>query len=41
MALLSELERDRAQNIAREVQHVALATHPDFQNIFVEALKFD
>ena len=41
MALLSELERDRAQKIASEVQHVALATHPDFQNIFVEALKFD
>ena len=41
MALLSELERDRAQKIASEVQHVALAMHPDFQNIFVEALKFD
>ena len=41
MALLSELERNRAQKIAREVQHVALAMHPDFQNIFVEALKFD
>ena len=41
MALLSELERDRAQNIASEVKHVALAMHPDFQNIFVQALKFD
>ena len=41
MALLSEMERERAQKIAREVRHVALAMHPDFQDIFVEALKFD
>ena len=41
MALLSEVERNRADKIAKEVSHVALATHPDFQDIFVEALSFD
>ena len=40
MALLSEKERNRADEIAKEVNHVALATHPDFQEIFVEALRF-
>lgn len=40
MALLSENERARADQIAKEMNHVALATHPDFQEIFVEALKF-
>jgi len=40
MALLSEKERNRADTIAREMNHVALATHPDFQDIFVESLKF-
>ena len=40
MALLSEDERHRADDIAKEINHVALATHPDFQEIFVEALKF-
>ncbi|MBO67776.1 MAG: metal-binding protein, partial [Acidiferrobacteraceae bacterium] len=40
MALLSEEERLRAENIAQDINHVALATHPDFQEIFVEALKF-
>ena len=40
MALLSEAERDRASQLAREIEHVSLATHPDFQSIFVEALKF-
>ena len=40
MALLSEDERTRADQIAKEMNHVALATHPDFQEIFVEALSF-
>ena len=40
MALLSEDERTRADQIAKEMNHVALATHPDFQDIFVEALSF-
>jgi uncharacterized 2Fe-2S/4Fe-4S cluster protein (DUF4445 family) len=40
LALLSEAERRRADSLAREVEHVSLATHPEFQDIFVEALKF-
>ncbi|MGI9295780.1 MAG: ASKHA domain-containing protein, partial [Pseudomonadales bacterium] len=40
MALLSEKERERASTLAEEIEHVSLATHPDFQEIFVEALKF-
>ena len=40
MALLSETERARAANLAREIEHVSLASHPDFQEIFVEALQF-
>jgi len=40
MALLSETERSKADRIAREIEHVSLATHPSFQDIFVEALKF-
>jgi len=40
MALLSEQERERASTLAREIEHVSLATHPDFQTIFVEALQF-
>ncbi len=40
MALLSETERNRATELAREVEHVSLAMHPDFQDIFIEALKF-
>ena len=41
MALLSESERHRADQLAGEIKHVALATMPEFQDIFVEALKFD
>jgi uncharacterized 2Fe-2S/4Fe-4S cluster protein (DUF4445 family) len=37
MALLSETERRRAAAIARRVEHVALATRPEFQEIFVDA----
>jgi uncharacterized 2Fe-2S/4Fe-4S cluster protein (DUF4445 family) len=37
MALLSETERRRAESIAREIKHVALATRPEFQDIFVDA----
>lgn len=40
MALLSEAERAKADEIARQIEHVSLATHPSFQDIFVEALKF-
>ena len=37
MALLSETERQRAGSVVREIEHVALATRPEFQDIFVDA----
>ena len=40
MALLSETERRRAGELAREIEHVSLATHPAFQDIFVTAMEF-
>jgi len=40
MALVSEAERRRADDLARQIRHVSLATHPDFQDVFLEAVKF-
>jgi uncharacterized 2Fe-2S/4Fe-4S cluster protein (DUF4445 family) len=40
LALVSEPERARAERLARSIEHVALATHPDFQDLFVEAMNF-
>jgi uncharacterized 2Fe-2S/4Fe-4S cluster protein (DUF4445 family) len=40
MCLLSESERARAARIAREIEHVSLATHPDFEQIFVDCMNF-
>jgi uncharacterized 2Fe-2S/4Fe-4S cluster protein (DUF4445 family) len=40
LALLSEAERSRAGGLARRIEHVSLATHPDFQDIFVDAMSF-
>ncbi|MDH3668334.1 MAG: ASKHA domain-containing protein [Paracoccaceae bacterium] len=40
MALLSETERARANDLAREIEHVAMATHPEFQDVFLDALEF-
>lgn len=40
MALLSEPERDRAVAIARQIEHVSLATHPAFQDIFIDGMNF-
>ncbi len=40
LALVSEAERARAERLARSIEHVALATHPDFQDLFVEAMNF-
>ena len=40
MALLSETERSRAHELARQIEHVALATRPEFQDIFVDAITF-
>ncbi len=40
LALVSEPERERAERLARSIEHVSLATHPDFQDLFVEAMNF-
>ncbi len=40
MALVSEKERKRADVLADEIEHVALATRMDFQEIFIEAMGF-
>jgi uncharacterized 2Fe-2S/4Fe-4S cluster protein (DUF4445 family) len=39
LALMSETERARAFDIAHSIEHVALATRPEFQDIFVEACR--
>ncbi len=40
MALVSETERRRADELATRIQHVSLATHPEFQETFLEAVAF-
>ena len=40
LALLSEPERARAERLAREIEHVSLAAHPDFHDIFVDSMNF-
>jgi len=40
LALLSETERHRAEQIARRIEHVSLAVHPDFQDVFVDCMNF-
>ena len=40
IALLSEAERERASELAKSIDHVGLATHPDFQDLFVEGMSF-
>ncbi len=40
MALLSEPERRKADQIVRNIEHVALAAREDFQDIFVDSLAF-
>ena len=40
LALLSEIERERAALIARSIEHVSLAAHPDFQDVFVDCMNF-
>lgn len=41
MTLLSEEERNGAESIAERIEHVALATHLEFQHIFIDACRFD
>ncbi len=40
MALVSETERRRAEALAQRIRHVPLATRPEFQEVFLEALQF-
>jgi len=40
LALVSEAERKEADVIARSIEHVELADHPDFEQLFVTALGF-
>ncbi len=40
MALLSESERSRAEQITQHIEHVALAARPDFQDIFIDSMNF-
>ena len=41
MALLSERERTRAEELAQRIEHVALAARPDFQDIFIDGMSFE
>jgi len=40
LCLVSESERAHAARIARVIEHVSLAAHPDFEQIFVDAMNF-
>jgi uncharacterized 2Fe-2S/4Fe-4S cluster protein (DUF4445 family) len=40
LCLLSEPERARATEVAGRIDHVSLAAHPDFEQIFVDAMNF-
>lgn len=40
LALMSESERRRAVDVTRSIEHVALATRMEFQDIFVDACRF-
>ncbi|MBI2116040.1 MAG: DUF4445 domain-containing protein [candidate division NC10 bacterium] len=40
MALVSETERRRADDLAHQIRHISLADHPDFQDVFLEAVTF-
>src|SRR5262249_56155460 len=40
LCLVSEGERAHAAEIARAIEHVSLAAHPDFEQIFVDAMNF-
>ena len=40
LSLLSEAERARAESVAARIEHVSLAAHPDFEQLFVDAMNF-
>ncbi len=40
MALLSLKEREEANRVARKIEYIELAKHPDFQNEFIQGMSF-
>jgi uncharacterized 2Fe-2S/4Fe-4S cluster protein (DUF4445 family) len=40
LCLVSETERARAETVAGRIEHVSLAAHPDFEEIFVDCMNF-
>ena len=40
LCLVSETERARAEAVAGRIEHVSLAAHPDFEEIFVDCMNF-
>src|SRR6267142_831991 len=40
LCLVSEAERAHAAEVSRAIEHVSLAAHPDFEQIFVDAMNF-
>jgi uncharacterized 2Fe-2S/4Fe-4S cluster protein (DUF4445 family) len=40
LCLLSEAERQRAATLARRIEHLSLAVHPEFEQVFVDAMNF-
>lgn len=40
LCLLSERERARAAAVAGRIEHVSLAAHPDFEDVFVDCMNF-
>lgn len=40
MALLSKSSLEEANRLAREVNHIELAAHPDFQDVYLQAMYF-
>jgi uncharacterized 2Fe-2S/4Fe-4S cluster protein (DUF4445 family) len=40
LALVSETERRRADDVAARIKHVSLAADPNFQDVFVNAVRF-
>jgi uncharacterized 2Fe-2S/4Fe-4S cluster protein (DUF4445 family) len=40
LCLLSEGERALAERVAERIEHISLATHPEFEEVFVDAMNF-
>ncbi|MFQ5830490.1 MAG: ASKHA domain-containing protein [Candidatus Methylomirabilia bacterium] len=40
LCLVSEPQREEAERLARRIEHISLAAHPDFQDVFVDCMSF-